>query len=64
MALDAFQDLSLKHTYLPYEMQEAHDPWADYMTEELHNVKAERLEKQEIGKGRPSMMPSPLPFSR
>lgn len=22
-------DLSLKHTYLPYEMQEQHDPWAD-----------------------------------
>jgi hypothetical protein len=23
-------DLSLKHTYLPYDLQEAHDPWADY----------------------------------
>ena len=23
-------DLSLKHTYLPYELQDAHDPWADY----------------------------------
>ena len=22
-------DLSVKHTYLPYELQEKHDPWAD-----------------------------------
>jgi hypothetical protein len=22
-------DLGVKHTYLPYELQAAHDPWAD-----------------------------------
>lgn len=25
-------DLSVKHTYLPYELQETHDPWADSST--------------------------------
>ena len=25
-------DLSVKHTYLPYELQEKHDPWADSRT--------------------------------
>eukprot|EP01043_Picozoa_sp_COSAG02_P081149 COSAG02_NODE_19663_length_870_cov_2.400778_2_plen_65_part_01 len=25
-------DLSVKHTYLPYELQEKHDPWADSST--------------------------------
>ena len=39
-------DLGLKHTYLPAEMQAAHDPWADSMTRYIAEAKQERLEAQ------------------
>ena len=35
-------DLGLKHTYLPAEMQAAHDPWADSMTQYIAQAKQER----------------------
>jgi len=46
-------DLSMKHTYLPKEMQEKQTPFAFYLSPTLDQVKAERAERASLGAGQP-----------
>ena len=57
-------DLGLKHTYMPAEMQAAHDPWADSMTRYIAEAKRERLEAQGVFAERPPKSDSPAFFTR
>lgn len=45
-------DLSMKHTYLPKEMQEKQTPFLHYLQEPLQQVQAEAEEKEQLGTGR------------
>lgn len=45
-------DLSMKHTYLPKEMQEKQTPFLHYLQEPLQQVQAEADEKEQLGTGR------------
>eukprot|EP00899_Mesostigma_viride_P024509 jgi/Mesvir1/5242/Mv15363-RA.1 len=42
-------DLSMKHTYLPKEMQEKQTPFEYYLQEPLKQVLAEKKERLELG---------------
>ena len=46
-------DLSLKHVYLPKELQEKQTPYNFYLTPTLEQVEAERAERASLGTGQP-----------
>ena len=46
-------DLSMKHVYLPKDMQEKQTPFNFYLQDTLDQVKAERAERASLGTGQP-----------
>jgi ubiquinol-cytochrome c reductase subunit 7 len=46
-------DLSMKHVYLPKDMQEKQTPFSFYLSPTLDEVKGERAERASLGAGQP-----------
>lgn len=46
-------DLSLKHEKLPAELRERQTPFEEYLTPMLNEIKAERMERAQLGSSMP-----------